>query len=254
MKMLKFLSILSLLFFSIVNMTAQNTDSLIYQTDHILITKNNETDHFEITNKLTQEKLQNVKFVRPVMNHYQVLNEDMKVLYLNENWEIADTLDNFFGLCGTVPHYTMSVKENKDSLFVYENETFYDFNDEIPAEKIFAISKNETDSILFINGHTEFNFTANFNAFGDVLINPRTIFLAKDGKFFEPGKSEEVYDSLDFSNHYHYIQTSKNGLQGVLGVTTPKYREISTFDLYLAKAVLPDGRKIFIDTEGVEYY
>ncbi len=256
MKILKRTCILSLLFFLAVNITAQNASSIIYESATILVTKNAKTNHYQITNKLTKETLQNLKFVKQIEygNDFQVLSEDKQIFYINENGKISEELDNFFGLCGTVPHYTMSVREDKDALFVYENETFYDQGDEIPAEKIFEISKKEADSILFINGFDQFNFTANFNAFGDALINPRTFFVAKDGKYFDSNNPQEKFDSLDFKNHNFYITTIKNGLHGILGVTAPKYLDISTFNGHLAKAVLPDGREIYIDKEGVEYY
>ena len=254
MKTLKFISILSFLFFLIINGTAQNLDSVIYESANFMVTKNDKTNHFQITNKLTKETLQNLKFVKRIGEDFQVLGENKKIFYINENWKISEEANNSFGLCGTVPHYTMTVSENEDSLFVYRNETFYDYGDEIPAEKIFEISKKEADSILFINGLDKFNFTANFNIFGDALINPNTFFLVKDGKYFQPENPQEVFDSLDFSNHYSFIKTIKDGKYGILGVIPPKYLEISEFNGYLAQAISSDGSVVYIDKIGEEYY
>lgn len=254
MKMLKFTSILSLLFFWTINSAAQDYDSVVYQSPTILITKNDKTNHFQITNRLTKESLQNLKFVKRIGADFQVLSEDKKIFYINEHWRINETMSNGFGLCGTVPHYTMTVRENKDSLFVYENETFYDHSDQIPAERIFGISKNEADSIVFINGDDRFNFTANFNAFGDGLSDPRAFFLVKDGKYFQAHNPQEVFDSLDFSSHRSYIKTVKDGLYGILGITAPQYLEISDFNGHLAQAILSDGRVVYIDKEGEKYY
>lgn len=254
MKMLKITSILSFLFFWTINSNAQNYDSVVYESATLLITKNDKTNHFQITNRLTKESLKNLKFVKRIGADFQVLGEDKKIFYLNENWRISDEVNNRFGLCGTVPHYTMTVSENKDSLFVYKNETFYDYGDVIPAERIFEISKKDADSIVFINGLDKFDFTANFNAFGEALSNPNNFFLVKDGKYFEADNPQEVYDRLDFSNHYSFIKTVKDGLYGILGVTAPKYLEVSEFNGHLAQAILSDGRVIYVDKMGEEYY
>jgi len=254
MKMLKFTSVIFLLFLWTTNGVAQNYDSVVYDSATILVTKNDKTNQFQITNKLTKEKLQNLKFVKRIGEDFQVLDEYKKIYYLNENWKISDEMSNSYGLCGTVPHYTMTVEENKDSLFVYENETFYDFSDEIPAQKIFKISKKEADSIVFINGYNKFNFTENFNAFGYALSNPRAFFLVKDGKYFQAHNPQEVFDSLDFSSYGSYIKTIKDGKCGILEVIAPKYKEISNFNGYLAQAILADGRVVYIDKVGKEYY
>ena len=254
MKMLKFISILSLLFFWTINTTAQNYDELVYESATLLITKNDKTNHFQITNRLTKETLQNLKFVKRIGEDFQVLGEDKKIFYINENWRISEEANNRFGLCGTVPHYTMTVSENKDSLFVYQNETFYDYGDEIPAERIFEISKKEADSIVFINGQNKFNFTANFNVMGEGLSNPNDIFLVKDGKYFQADNPQEVFDGLDFSSYYSFVKTIKDGRYGILGVTAPKYLGISDFNGYLAQATLSDGSVVYIDKVGEEYY
>lgn len=254
MKILKFLSVVSLLFCWTFNGIAQDADSIIYESATMLVAKNTQTRHFEIKNKRTKETLKNLKFVRWTNQAFQVLDEDKKIFYIDENWKITEEVHNMYGLCGTVPHYTMTVKETKDSLLVYENETFYDHADKIPAARIFGISKKDADRIFFINGLDRFDFTANFNAFGDGLTNPRTIFIYKNGKYFQADNPKEEFDNLDFSNYDFYIKTFRDELYGVLGVTVPKYRNVSSFNDHLAKAVLPDGREIYIDKEGAEYY
>ena len=254
MKMLKLTSILSILFFWTLSITAQNQASIVYQSASFMVTKNDKTNQFQITNRLTNETLKNLKFVKRIGEDFQVLGEDKKIFYISEDWKISDESNNRLFLCGTVPHYTMTVTENEDSLFVYQNETFYDYIDEIPAEKIFGVSKNEADSIVFINGQKKFDFTANFNVMGDGLSNPHDIFLVKDGKYFQPENPQEVFDNLDFTSHHSYIKTIDNGLYGILGVTAPKYIEISDFNGYLAEATLADGQVVYVGKGGEEYY
>jgi|TARA_B110000967_G_scaffold166784_1_gene174991 hypothetical protein len=60
------------------------------------------------------------------------------------------------------------------------------------------------------------------------------------------------YDYIS-TNQYPFLRTKNNYLHGLFGIIEPKYKRISEFNYYLAKAILPSGELVFIDLEGNEY-
>ena len=233
-------------------MFAQSKDSVLYDYQGIRLTKNLENNRFKLTNNKNKEKFENLKFVRRIAHYFQVLDENNKMFYIGEDWKKEQKVHDFFGLCGTVPNYTLIVKPKGAYFEVLEDETFYDQNNEIPAKVTSKINKNDADVIVFINGKNNFNFTGNFNE-GIVTTNPRMIILIKDGKYFTKDNPGLKYDAMDFSNYSHSIKTMKNKLYGLLGILEPKYKRIEKFNYYLAIAETRDGKIVYIDIDGNEY-
>lgn len=249
---MKKLSILFLMLGLTITIQAQIKDSVIYDSQEILIKKAFDSEKITITNKQTNEQLSDIKFAKRIYNYIQVLDADNNMFFLNDNWEKKETVRDYIGVCGTVPHYTLSNKKEDKELSVYKNETFYDYGDVVPAQKIDAIPHSLADSILFINGKEEFSYTSNF-VYSIGIINPETLILKKDGKYFVNGNQQEGYDAIDFSNYYHSLKTKRGEFYGILGLVEPKYKDIAAFDYYLAKASTEKGLEVYIDIEGNEY-
>jgi len=233
-------------------LVGQTKDSIIFNSDNIKITKNFDDHKFSIQNLSTDEQIENLKFVKQIAYHFQVLDENNNIYYLNANGEKLAEVEDFYGVCGTVPHYELTVKENKRNFEVFEDETFYDAGNKIPAKKVYEFDKKNVDSVLFINGSDGMIFTSNFSV-GIGSTDPTMVLLVKDGQYFTMDTPTDTYDSIDFSNYHHSLKTMKDDLYGLLGIIEPKYKNIEVFEYYLAKATTTDGSTVFIDLEGNEY-
>ena len=152
-----------------------------------------------------------------------------------------------------VPHYTLDVKETKDSFVITKDETFFDRIGEEAAEELVKISKSDADSIVFINGKNTFDFTSNFS-FTSTVIDPMTIFIVKDGKYTVLGKETLKYDSVDFAGYSPTLKYSIDNLYGFHNITEAKYSEVSDFQDNLARVTTVKGKEIIIDMEGNEYF
>lgn len=236
-------------FFSVVY--AQKKDSIVYISEYMTIIKHSTSNRFTINSKTT--KLENVKFVQQIHENFQVLDDQNSIFYVNPIGEINENNREFYGLCGTVPHYTLSILEKNDVFEIYKDETFYDRGNQIPAKKIRAIPKTMADEVLFINGQKTFNFSENFGVISIGKTNPKTIIIKKDSHFATYENPKLTYDEIDFTNYENLLVTKKGNLYGILGYFEPKYKSISKFNQYLAEAILPNGTKIFIDIKGNEY-
>lgn len=231
---------------------AQSVDSVLYDYNDIRLTKNHENNRFKLTNNQSTDKFENLKFVKRIAHYFQVLDDQNKVFYIGEEWKKKQKVDDFFGVCGTVPHYTMKIVATEANFEVFEDETFYDRNNKIPAKVIFKIKANEADSIVFINGENNFNFTSNFGI-GVNTTHPRMIILIQNGKYFIRDNPNLKFDAIDFSNYSHSLKTMKGSLYGLLGIFDPKYKKIEKFNYYLAEAVTTSGKHVIIDINGNEY-
>lgn len=231
---------------------SQKLDSLFYESSKMKIVTNIESDVFEIVNMGSGEKIKNLKFVKQIARTFQILDKDNNIYYINDDFEKMDSVNDFYGLCGTVPHYSMTIEEVDNKYVVMSDETFYDMGNEIPAEAQLSIEKSKAEKVVFINGENEFMYTSNFGI-GVCSTDPNWLFLVKNEQFTSHHNPSLVYDFIDFNNYYHTLVTKKDGLYGVFGIVEPKYAEIQTFDYFLAKAILPNGREVVIDLEAREY-
>lgn len=248
---MKSIQIIALLCLFLSNLNAQK-DSIIIDTKSILLQQNLETERYELTFKETKRSFKNLKFVQTLYQSFQVLDENNQIFYTNNEGAVSQEIKNTLFLCGTVPHYTMTTKKEGNKLLVYKDETFYDFQNIDPAEQVFEVSTTEADSILFINGKAEFNFSSNFGSSGG-MTTPEMLILKKDDSYFRQDKPELKYDKVDFSDYHTVLIGEKEGLVGLLGRGETKYASIDKFEHYLAKASLPNGKEVYIDLMGNEY-
>jgi hypothetical protein len=242
-------SIIILFLVLLNNCFAQSADSIVYKSETILLTKNLKTGSYKLIANETYDEL---AFVKRIYSYFQIIDRNNQVFYIGEDGEKKDDVKDYIGVCGTVPHFTLSLKNTGTCFEIYEDETFYDYNNENSAEKKQVIKIQEADSVLFINGKTQLNFTSNFDV-GISTTNPRMLILVKDGKYFLNDASELKFDLIDFTNYYHSLKTTNNNLYGVLGIVEPKYKRIESFTYYLAEAETENGEIIYIDVEGNEY-
>ncbi len=243
------ITFISFVFFS-CSLVSQSNDSIVYQRNDFKITKNRADQTFTIQNGTTQ--LDHLKFVKRVARYFQVLDQYNTVYFINEDWDIKKIVEDYEFLCGTVPHYFLYTEVEGDHFIVFEDETFYDYGNQIPAKPIHKIPKNEADEVLFINGKNTFRFDENFGTtIGNT--NPKMIIIKKDNQYFTLDDPSLIYDHIDFTNHWHSLMTQKEGLYGILGSIKPQYKTISKFNYHLAKVTLVNGDKKFIDLEGNEY-
>ena len=229
----------------------QDEDSIIYESPNILLTQDIENKSFRLTNLKGNDKFENLKFVRRIVNYFQVLDQANNLFYLNEDWEQKVAVDDFvnFATCGFGGHlHELKVELVGEQYKITEEDTF--FADNIPVELKIEINKNEADSVLFINGKNVFHFMSNIT---DKTTNPRKLILVKDGKYFTKEAPFIKYDAIDFTNFFQGLISKRNDLFGILGLIEPKFKNIESFEYYLAKAELPNGNVIFVDLEGNEY-
>ena len=200
---------------------------------------------------LKQIESKNIYSIIPLL---QVLDKNNETFFFDIKLEKTESVDLFFGFCGTVPHYELRVIEEEDNLIVMENETFYDNGNQEPAISIATISKNIADRIHFINGKNAFNFTSNYGLDAVIRTDPRQIVFIKNNKYGIFGVNETaIYDQITFSGGLLKIEL--NGLYGYYSINEePKYKELGGFNYYLARFELPNGRKGYIDSNGNEYF
>lgn len=251
----------AILFFFVLaflsNTNAQTQDSIITKIDSdiLSITHNITKNTFQIDRKKDKLSFANLKYVENVGDSYQVIDANNEIFLLDAaSLEKKDKARPLYWVCGTVPHYTLAVEEQKKDFVITKDETFYDFGNQTPAEEFVKISKDKADEILFINGKNTFDFSSNFS-YGTKIIDPQTIILVKDGKYTIFGEEEErQYDSIDFTGFSPTLKYSSNDLFGFLNITGAKYTEVSDFQNNLARVTTVDGQKIIIDIKGNEYF
>lgn len=187
---------------------------------------------------------------------YQALTNRGDILYFDyrlKKKQIEDVQDRY-GLCGTVPHYTLSIKEDQDSLYAMIDETFFDSDNQTAAEAVVAVSKKKADRLIFQNGTETFNYTSNYAYYQENRIDPQTILFVKGEKYGVLGISEEAnFDQIQLQGGLLFAEL--DGKYGYIGIQkTPKYSKLGAYIYKLASFELEDGRKGYVDIDGVEYF
>ena len=248
-----------ILFLIISCFSAQETESVYVLNNRTKIVQNRITRKFEIR-KYDRVKgqykatLKKIKFVKMLSSEYfQILNKRNEINYVNENGDLTNLPKIAPFVCGTVNTYKMRVIENMNHYEVVSKNIGMGTIPEayIKEEKIQIISKQIADSIFFINGKSEFSYDDNFYFLTN--INPKTIVLKKNSKFFTYENQNNKYDEITFGQYDRLLITKSNNLYGILNVIEPKYLKINPFEHYLAKVELSNKKIIFIDKEGNEY-
>jgi hypothetical protein len=217
----------------------------------IVVKKTSKT--FCILDEKGKRKISNLKFVKRISQYYQVLDKNNKIFYINDAFERKDSVEDFRGVCGTVPHYTLRIKETDSFFLIYSDETFYDYGNLIPEEILTKIPKTQADKVLFINGLDSFKYTSNFT-YLNPIIDPTTLILVKSNKYSFNNKPKEFYDSICFDDWYFpSLKTVKNGYYGYYNICPAQYKWIGRYRYHLAKVQLKSGKYGYIDDEGKLY-
>lgn len=232
---------------------ASSCDSLIYETDNLKMFFCEKKQDYLWLDKKTNETVKHLKFVERLGREFQVLDSENQLFYIDENGKRSEESHFRLFVCGTVPHYIVSVVETDSTFEVYEDETFYDSGNKIPVALQTTINKTDADSVYLMNGRMEFSFTSNFGYMSFSRIDPRSLILVKDGQFFTHEHPDLKYDAIEYSPEKVLLLTRKGALFGILDVVEPKYTDISKPDFFLTKVTLPNGEVKYIDTEGKEY-
>lgn len=238
------------------NLHAQTQDSITtkFESDLHSVTHNITKNTYQINDKKGDLSFTNLKYVEPVGDSYQVINANNEILILDANTlEKKEKAENRFWLCGTVPHYTLSVEKQGREFVITKDETFFDMLDKEPAEELLRISKKKADKVIFINGESTFDYSSNFS-YTTRDISPTTIILVKNGKYTVLGKEEVKYDTIDFTGYSPTLKYSINNLYGFHNITEAKYKGVSDFQDNLARVTTVEGKEIIIDKEGNEYF
>lgn len=229
---------------------AHSRDTLVYDTGEFKIYQ--KKNSFRIENHSGKILHDHLKFVGSAIRYWQILDEKNQIFYLDQEMKKADLENNFLGLCGTVPHYTLKVKSSKNDFVVMEDETFYDYENQIPAEEKFRISKKDADEVYFINGKKEFNYDGNYG-FAGIGAQPDLVIYKKEGKYgIWQDESKTKYDEISFEDSN--LKMKKDGLFGFYGYTEIKYKDIQAFIFNLARIKTADGKSGYVDVHGKEYF
>jgi len=225
-------------------------DSLVYDLGEFKVYKNEK--YFSVKSNSGKILHKNLKYFGNAIRYWQVIDENNEMFYLNDKMKESNIEENFLGLCGTVPHYTLKVNSTQKEFIVMEDETFYDYGNQIPAEEKFRISKNDADEIYFINGKKEFNYDGNYG-FGGVGAQPDLVIFKKDEKFgIWQDETKTLYDEISFENSN--LKLKKDGKSGFYGFTKIKYADIQPFIFNLARIKTTDGKSGYVDIYGKEYF
>ncbi len=228
---------------------ATSSDTLVYDAGEFKIYQNERS--FRIENNSGKILYNHLKYVGPAIRFWQILDDKNRIFYLDQEMKITEPENNFFGLCGTVPHYELKVQSNKKEFLIMEDETFYDYGNEIPAEIKFRISKQDADEVYFINGKKEFNYDGNYGI-GSLKAQPDLVIYRKNGKFgIWQDESKTLYDYIEFEDLN--LKLYQNGKVGYHGLTEVKYKEIQPFIYNLAGIKTAEGKTGFVDMQGKEY-
>lgn len=237
-----------------INLSSQ-TDSTIYQTKRIIISYNKENNKYLIQNSYLGDTIENIKFIGQIDQYFQVLDSNNQIYYYNEKIGITDTVLDTYSVSLTVEQYELSILEIDDEYQIRKDETYYEYYNKKPLTIAWA-NINEVDSLVFINGQSTFNYSANFNSNPMVIVDPTTVIMCKDNKYQILNGNNIKYDWVSVFTEkcsYNNIKTRKNGLYGYYGIVEPKYQYISEFKFFLAKITQEDGTAAYIDNKGKEY-
>lgn len=236
-----------------LNLSAQNAFKTTFESEILWIGEDTLNNTFSVANLQKKDTIRNLKFAKRIFSKIQILDAQNNMYYIDELGERKEAVKDFIGVCGTVPHYELFVKDLLISYVVFKDETFYDSGNMIPAGIHKTIAKRGIDEVLFINGKNEFKYTANFGV-GVSVISPETIIFKKGEKFAFADEPDILYDQISFNEFHPSLKTEKNGLLGYYQIIDPIFKEVEAFEYYLAKFTLPSGKKGFLDIDGNLYY
>ena len=249
---MKVLSTVCLFFFISISTLAKEV-KIVEDNDALRITYSAE-ELYTVYDKKSGKVYENIKFVKRIYSYYQVLDENNSIFYFNDQFDIKNEVNDFMGLCGTVPHYNLKIKETKSHFVITSDETFYDSNNEVSAEAIHQFSKSEIEDVSFVNGQKEFMYTSNFGLFQPNSIDPNWLILKMDGKYAIHSNLQRKYDWIaTYGETGNHLKTKKENLYGYYNIIEPQFISLENFTYYLAKGIDQNGNDVYIDMEGSRY-
>lgn len=211
------------------------------------------TNTYSIGIEGSTKVIAHLKFAKQIRTSFQTLDQANQIKYYDNDLNELEQPNDFFGLCGTVPHYTLSQEETADAFIFFKDETFYDIGNAEPKEEFARILKSDADSVLFLNGAKKWSFTSNFGIGHIPFADPEALILFKNNQCAVSDEQLIWYDGFDFSFVSPNLKTKRNTLEGIYGLVEPKYLTIEPFEYFLSNVQFIDGEWGFIDHEGNEY-
>lgn len=253
--MKKFVFFLGLFVFGVGTSLASNQDSTLFQIGSYDVIRVARDQSIKVVSVSGKVKYENLKFFERGNRFYQVLDENNRMFYLNDELEEANGNHDFFGLCGTVPHYELTVKKEGDFFKIYSDETFYDWEGKEGPVVIDSIPLSNADQVLFMNGEEKFVYNSNYGIGHKIFNKPTALILVKDGKkgIRSMGMKTIWYDEVSLLGR-NLLIGEKSGLYSVPIIDSmPEYTSIGPFKGHLAEFTLANGCSGYIDTKGNRY-
>ncbi|MFD1553057.1 hypothetical protein DNU06_12065 [Putridiphycobacter roseus] len=227
----------------------KDNDSLIFKNEHYTVLQNTTNKKYSIHDAEQHEKFTQLKHVTLLYPNLQVITAKNELLYLDTDLKKVAVLDDpFYGVCGTVPHYALTIEKSANGFDILEDETFYDQNNEPPVIKK-SIPFSKADQVTFINQLTSYLFTANYG-YGDYWIpDPRTV-IYQQGKYTYILDDPEnmAYDKVSLKDGK--LMVEKDGLIGIYGYTAVMFKSIEAYSYDIATVTMPNGKKGFVNLKG----
>ena len=231
---------------------AGNQDTVVLNMQNYNVYQVDGKQEFYIKNKTGQITVKHLKYYAQLNGYLQALDTKNIPLFIDADGLKSDEIHPFYGVCGTVPHYELAIKDSANTFIVTEDETFYD-SEGIPPVAIQTISKKQADGVYFVNGQNQFNFTSNYGYGRFWWPDPRTIYYKSGGKYYFLKDSDHAaYDQVEYD--MGRLLVKQNNLIGIYGFLPVKYVDLGAFNYRLARFELPDGRTGYVDDTGKEYF
>lgn len=234
-------------------------DSLIVKQQYYSISKNLLTDRYTLKDSANTVRYDKLKDYTLNYNVVQIITNENElkyiVIYYNE-YGFKDIyfkptedkhLIEFTHKCGTVPNYSLSLKETKKSFDLYSDETFFDYENKEPATKYLSISKKQADDVYFINMAKTMDYSSN-----DETNYSKTPIIKKNNQY-SIGLSNNFYDSIQRAGNDFIVK--KDNLYNYYNINKiPKYSKLENFVGNYARFELPNGLKGYLKIDGKEIY
>ncbi|MBO0321665.1 hypothetical protein J0X14_05110 [Muricauda sp. CAU 1633] len=247
--------VLFIVFGSFSYLLDAQTSIVQYYDSYVAIEK--DSNAYRISHKENGKRFENLNFARIIVHYFQILDNENNMFYLDQDLNVLDDITETIDGCGIYSRYRRSVEPTRKKFVIKELEEFHTAHPEVTTttSTLEEIPKSMADKVYFINGednlYIEDSFCSAVNG-----VSPKMLILEKKGKYFTLENPNTTYDSISFVNYCRPLKTKINDLYGLLGHTCvqPKYKHISDFDFFLAKAELPNNETVYIDIDGNEYH
>ena len=262
------------LFFSLLCIFAKENTLVLYKS----------YTHFEVYQDMYQQfyirqdgKIihKELKFLAPLYeadgldeNYLQILdthNTMHKVtLFTKEKWDVTTPF-------GMEEVYEYAIKRGKRYYKVFAR-TLEDVGEKSKAQLVAKVPVKSVDSLFFSNKKEKITIKSTSLSMGVSNLSDTALFYSKAGKygyfgeiqndvkedevrfhFVRSKESKILYDDVTMT--FGTLRVKKEGLWGFYKITRIKYKTLDeTFDGYLARFALPDGRKGYVSDKGQEYF